>query len=174
MRKIMLLLYVVVTTLFASAVSSKEKSIVIQAPPTRAQWAGQIGRNLDNAIRYPQPLFGRPADSGVVSVVFIADQNGRASAARLVRSSQSKELDKAALNAIARMKSMQPMPEDVTDGQRIRANILFATSYADYTKQMKLLRAETTRFATRSALDKDTLVLNVRSGTSGGSGAKAR
>ncbi len=174
MKKILLLIYLAATTLFASSAASKDKSIVIQAPPTRVQWAGQVGRNLDAAIRYPQPLFGRQSEAGLVSVIFVADENGRASSARLLRSSKSRDLDRAAIDAIGRMKSMQPMPEDVVAGQRIRANIVFATNYRDYDRQLRLLRAESTRVATRSALDGDVLVLNVGPKMTGGSRARAR
>jgi TonB family protein len=116
-------------------------------------------------------MFGSPPDSGFAQVVFIADASGQPSDIRLVRSSRSRDLDRAALAAVGQLKSMLPRPTDVSDRQRVRANILFAASEGEHARQMRLMRAEAATRTARSMLDKDTLVLNVMSG---GSQARTR
>jgi TonB family protein len=171
MRKYLLFLTAVVTTLFGPPALSKERSIVVTATPTRAEWAQQLGTRLSDAVRYPRPMFGSPPDSGFAQVVFIADASGQPSDIRLVRSSRSRDLDRAALAAVGQLKSMLPRPTDVSDRQRVRANILFAASEGEHARQMRLMRAEAATRTARSMLDKDTLVLNVMSG---GSQARTR
>jgi TonB family protein len=147
--------------------------MVITAPPTRAEWANQLSRNLDNAVQYPQPLFGRPSDAGLVSVVFIADSNGKPMAAKIVFSSRSYELDRAAMAAIKRMKPVFPKPANLADNQRIRANVFFATSNRDFEKQLRLLRLDTAQAAAQPSIGAEVLAINIPAGR-GGSAAKIR
>lgn len=174
MKKLLSVLYVAFLMLFSTSASSKDQSIVITGNPTRAQWIDRVGQNLDDAIRYPRPVFGRPLDGGLVSVVFVADRAGRTSAARVLRSSKSPELDRAALEAVARMRPAYPTPVGISSHQRIQANILFATSYQDHARQMKLLRDEASRHNARVARDAETLVLTLAPGATGGSSRRAR
>lgn len=173
MRKVMSFVFVVITALFSTPAAPKDKSIVVVATPTRSQWIKQIGRNLDWAIRYPDPVFGHES-RGIVSVVFVADEAGSPTSIQLVRPSPYAELNKATLQGVARMKKLYPKPADVAERQRVRADIIFATSVEDYEAQIAAMRREAAVRTVRSALDRDTIVLNVAGHASGGSAATAR
>ncbi|WP_445192241.1 energy transducer TonB family protein [Sphingomonas sp. Tas61C01] len=173
MRKVMSFVFVVITALLSTPAAPKDKSIVVVAAPTRSQWIKQIGRNLDKAIRYPHPVFGHDS-RGLVSVAFVADGAGSPTVIQLVRPSPYAELNKAALQGVARMKNTYPKPTDVAERQRVRADIVFATSVDDYEAQIDAMRREAAGRTVRSALDRDTIVLNVIGHASGGSAATAR
>lgn len=173
MRKLMALVSVVVTALFSMPAASKDKSIVVVATPTRSQWVKQIGRNLDKAVRYPHPVFGYEP-KGIVSVAFVADERGMPTAIQLLRPSQYASLNNAALKGVAQMKSTYPKPPDVAGRQRVRADIVFATSVEDYQAQLAAMRSQSASRTVQSALDRDTIVLNVVGHASAGAGAAAQ
>lgn len=173
MRKMMSFVFVVGTALFSTPAAPKDKSIVVVATPSRSQWAKQIGRNLDKAVRYPHPVFGYEP-KGVVSVAFVTDERGMPTAIQLVQPSRYSQLNIAALRGVARMKSIYPKPPDVADKQRVRANIVFATSVKDFEAQLAAMRSQAALRTVRSALDRDTIVLNVVGHAWAGSGASAQ
>lgn len=115
------------------------------AAMTQAQWAVLVDRKLSSALTYPGLMENEAVKSGIVSVRFHVDGNNQPVALAISRKSGSPRLDRAALRAIARMRTLPTMPATFGPDQPFVANIMFATSYDEYDRQVAQLRKEANR-----------------------------
>ncbi len=158
--------------LFATSSSyarSQEQDIQVQAlKQTPARWVSAVSRKLERVMVFPQFINEVPK-SGIVSVSFRADGANRPTALTVTRKSGDRRLDRAAMLSITRLGTLPAMPDGFRSGQRFVANLLFAANYADYDRQVALLRKEarTTRIA--STGDPDALAMVITSYAGAGS-----
>lgn len=140
-------------TLFAAAVvllfpgvaatQSTDTSVVVVAKPvTQAQWSRTITRKLDRALRSPVVFSNEIPPTGIVSVRFHAGDGGRPMAIEVARTSGTRRLDREAIAAIGRLRTLGPMPATFRPDQRFLANILFAKDQEQFDRQTALLRRE--------------------------------
>jgi protein TonB len=174
MKKLLSICVAAIAVVFGSPASSKRNDIIVSGTPSRVQWVTKLGRMLDETILYPMEMPGRDPSSGIVSVSFKPGGDGKPSSPTVTRSSRHQELDQAALQAVKRLKSMYPLPVGIAHDQRILANIIFATSASELSQQIYNFRHEAARAKTRSALDRDTIVLNSFPTNAGGRSGAAR
>lgn len=110
----------------SAATANPHQDIVAVAPnPSVAQWTDALSHRLEGALRYPY-AFREPTPSGGVSVTFKCSEDGAPAAIRVVRRSGSSRLDRAAVAAIHRIKSLHPLPAGMSRNQLFQANIIFA------------------------------------------------
>lgn len=126
----------------AGALARGGPAIVVTAPEVSvSSWSARITRALDRNLTYPTPMRGEPAE-GVVAVKFLCSDNGTPSGVAIARSSGSRELDAAALQAVTHIATLHPLPDGITHDQPFEANILYATSQKKHDRQMAALLAE--------------------------------
>jgi len=143
--KYLALLISVIAVLFPGAAATQSTSngvVVVAKPVTQAQWARNVSRKLDGALRYPSLFSNEIAPPGIVSVRFHAGDDGRPTSLTVERTSGKRKLDRAAMAAIARINTLNPMPVPFRSDQRFVANILFAKDWEQHDQQTAFLRRE--------------------------------
>lgn len=138
--------------------------MVVTAPsrPTVAAWSQTITQQLDRHLVYPQ-TFGRSAyPEGTVSIRFTCGDDGKPASVTLFRGSGSRQIDRAALRAIAKMKTLHPMPLAIRDDSTFQANIIFAIDEQSLARQREVLRRnETQRIAHDTNRSQAVVVLEI-------------
>lgn len=127
--------------------------IIVQSPvqPTVSQWAATVGQKLDRILRRPTIYYGDYPE-GTVSVRFICGNDGRPAAVALYEGSGSYALDRIAVRAVSRIRTLHPLPAKAASNQAVRANIIFAASETSLVRQQEKLRVKE---AMRVARDRD-------------------
>lgn len=141
------------------AIAAGKQAMAVGPGVSVPQWSGRVVRALDRNLHYPMPIRGGP-NEGIASVKFLCSEDGTPSEIAIVRSSGSRDLDAAAVRAVARIATLHPLPEGIAHDQPFQANIVYATSQKRLDRQMATLLAEKDRsasFATRS----EKLALNI-------------
>ncbi|WP_374295770.1 energy transducer TonB [Sphingomonas sp.] len=117
--------------------------IVVQgAPPTLEHWTRGISRTLDDALEYPSLTPGWAPAEGIVSVRFLCSEAGTPAAVRIFKTSGDRQLDRAAVRAVQRIKSMHPLPNGLKPTQIYEANVLFSLSPQHHDRMIAKLRQE--------------------------------
>lgn len=127
--------------LAAPAATAAQEDVVVTAP-TLEQWSAKMARELERNIDYPPPYHGRQYSEGVTRIRFACSETGAPAELSVLRSSGDRRLDKAALRAVGRIKTMHPLPAGITHDQRYAAVILFAASELSRDEQMRALMKE--------------------------------
>lgn len=158
------LITIAAAMLLAGATDAKQSNqqiVVTGKQVTPLQWSSTVTRELNRNLRYPRPINGRMADTGLVKVKFECSEAGLPDAVALSRPSGVRSLDKAALRAVSGIKSLHPMPDAFRPDQRFEAHIFFASSEADLERQIARNRREdAARSRTASRDNGRVLVLN--------------
>lgn len=122
--------------------------IQVQGETTMTRWTKDVSRKLDRHLRYPRESAFTAVPEGTVSVSFACGENGSPSGVTLFDSSGHRSLDRAAIQAVAQIKGLHPLPERMQQGQAIRANIIFAKDEDSLERQIdKLRQSEIRRIA---------------------------
>ncbi|MFZ9394836.1 MAG: energy transducer TonB family protein [Erythrobacter sp.] len=107
----------------------------------------QIDRNLARAVLPP-----RAEPHGIVRLQFEVDGTGRASNVSFYSRSGDQVADRAAMRAVQRLGRYDPIPHEFVANRQVQANIIFASSEAEYLRQAKVLaRDEAVRIASDPA-----------------------
>lgn len=112
---------------------------------TLQQWGQRVGDELNRRMRYPQPLMGRRAETGMVKVKFNCSDSGRPDKVTLLKSSGSRVLDRAALSAVQRVATLHPLPDGLGHDQQYQATLLFESSQDRYDAMLKTIRSDATK-----------------------------
>lgn len=155
MKQVALLLLAMVLALPSAAAGNPNPDIVAVAPNlTIPGWVASISDRLDRKLSYPY-YFGMPVPSGGVSVTFRCSDDGSPGSIRVVRRSGHASLDRAAVAAIQRLKTLHPLPAGVRRDQLFQANIVFAVDEATLARETAALRLATRRSAKAFALHEE-------------------
>lgn len=139
-RSVLACLAIVSAIPAAAAPGDPNNDIVAVAPNTSIQqWVSTVSERLDGTLRYPY-TFREPAPSGTVSVTFKCSESGEPAAIQVVRQSGNSSLDRAAVSAVQRIKSLHPLPMGIGREQLFQANIVFATDERALAKEEAALR----------------------------------
>lgn len=133
-----------VAVLFAGPANSQlahDAVVVTGKPVTFSHGSTLVTQRIEDGLHYPR-MMGHGMPSGTVSVKFGCSDSGQPSAVTLLRRSGNGDLDHAAMRAISHIKTLQPMPVSFRNGQTFIANILFASSFEDYDRQLATLRSD--------------------------------
>jgi protein TonB len=126
--------------------SFAQDNITVQGRQTAlSQWVGDVARRLEDNLSYPHMLLRAHAPSGIASVNFVCSDEGKPTAVTLSRRSGSVLLDRAAMRAVSRMKSLHPLPASIAPGQQFKANVIFAENEDMLTRYQETLRREMSR-----------------------------
>jgi protein TonB len=87
-------------------------------PPSIARWQGQLAAHIQRFRRYPAAARAR-GESGVATVSFTIDREGRLVRSSIVKSSGSPALDQETLAALTRAMPMPRPPDQATDAELI-------------------------------------------------------
>jgi protein TonB len=87
-------------------------------PPSIVRWQSQLAAHVQRFQRYPAAARAR-GESGVATVFFTIDRDGRLVQSSIVKSSGSAALDRETLAALARAMPMPRPPEQATDAELI-------------------------------------------------------
>ena len=102
-------------------------SITVQGgQETVPQWSERVGHSLDAQLVYPKPIGRANYNQGLAKVGFHCAENGQPGGVALIASSGSRDLDRAAMQAVQRIQTLHPLPEGVTHDRAIQAWIAFA------------------------------------------------
>lgn len=111
-------------------------SITVQAgQETVSQWSERVGQSLDAVLVYPKPMGIANYNQGLAKVSFRCAEDGRPGNVALIASSGSRDLDRAAMQAVQRIQTLHPLPEGITRDRAMQAWIAFAPD-EDSLKQM--------------------------------------
>ncbi|MGK2910567.1 MAG: energy transducer TonB family protein [Sphingobium sp.] len=110
-------------------------------PLTLAKWAKHITTLVDQRLDYPDFGAGQVRE-GVVTVKFLCSESGAPSDVKLLKSSGSKQLDRAALKAVREVVSLHPLPDGMLSTQKYQAMLLFAKDQVSHKRQMAALRQQ--------------------------------
>lgn len=89
-------------------------------------WSTRVGSAIDREMRYPRLLGLSNSHEGMVDVTFRCSEDGTPTEVTLARTSGSRLLDRAGLQAVQRVGSLHPLPNGVGHDQVYRARMLFA------------------------------------------------
>jgi TonB family protein len=98
---------------------------------TMAEWTKRMHRVLAHEIRYPSPILGWEAGTGMVRVKFNCSESGRPDKVSLLKTSGNMMLDRAGLIAVRRMASLHPLPAGFKPTQKFEAIIVYAKDSSD-------------------------------------------
>ncbi len=111
-------------------------SITVQGgQETVSQWSERVGQSLDAVLVYPKPLGTANYSQGLAKVSFHCTEDGRPGDVALIASSGSRDLDRAAMQAVQRIRTLHPLPVGITHTRPMQAWIAFAPD-EDSLKQM--------------------------------------
>ena len=113
-----------------------QSEIVVQLP-TLARWSATISRELNRTLRYPRTDSGRVTPEGAAWVEFTCSEVGKPAGITVAHRSGSTALDRAAVAAVERIRTMHPLPVGIGHDQRYRAVIMFATSGSSLERQRR-------------------------------------
>ncbi len=115
---------------------SQEPPITVQGQhETVAQWSDRVGHSLDRGLAYPKPMGTANYNQGLAKVAFHCSQDGRPDGVALISSSGSRDLDRAAMQAVQRIQTLHPLPDGIGHDRAIQAWVAFAPD-ADSLAQM--------------------------------------
>ena len=111
-------------------------SITVQAGhETVSQWSARVGQSLDAQLVYPKPMGTAGYNQGLAKVGFRCAEDGRPGDVALIASSGSRDLDRAAMQAVRRIQTLHPLPDGITHDRSMQAWVAFAPD-EDTLKQM--------------------------------------
>ncbi len=139
-------LALVAATVLPSA-SAGAREIVVSPSRTETVFVRDVSRELDRQLqRDRSPL--RQASKGYAIVRFRCSVDGLPEAISIYRSSGDRQVDRIALRAVERLRSLHPLPDGAASGQLIQANVAVAgTERALAMVQRRLARDEAQRLA---------------------------
>jgi periplasmic protein TonB len=91
-----------------------------------AQWSQRIGHSLNQQIVYPRQMGIANFNEGVARVGFHCSEDGRPDGVSLIRSSGSRDLDRAAMQAVQSIRTLHPLPDGVSHERGMEAWVAFA------------------------------------------------
>jgi TonB family protein len=161
--KASLIIAIAVASLTIGTTQARQKDeelIVTGRPLTLTQWTQHLSTQLENGLRYPRPMLGSEPPVGLVTVRFRCSDTGKPTSIELSRKSRSRLLDAAALRAVSSIKTLHPMPGNLRPEQQYEANILFATSPSEYSRQLAIMNKAASRRNTSLGLDEQVIAIN--------------
>lgn len=139
-----LVLMATVALLATPALSQPDSAhpILIVAPngPTVAAWSQKIAQQLDRHLVYPQAFAKADYPEGTVSVRFSCGNDGKPASVMLYRGSGNRLIDRAAVRAIAQIRTLHPMPRAIGHDSIFQANIILAADEQSMDRQQAALR----------------------------------
>lgn len=109
-----------------SAARNSNNDIVITAQETLPQWTKRISQDLDKKLYFPKMLFNQDPPQGMVKIAFHCSPAGDVADAAVIRSSQSVNIDRAALMSVRRLNTLHPLPQGIDHGYNFQAWIIYA------------------------------------------------
>ena len=141
MKQSTLAWFAILSAIPASATANSENDIVAVAPSASIdQWVATFSNRLDRSLRYPT-AFREPVLPGGVAVTFRSGADGEPDAIHVLRPSGNARLDRAAVSAIKRLKTLHPLPIGLNQNQVFQANIVFATDERSLAREAAALQA---------------------------------
>jgi TonB family protein len=163
MKTLVCLSLAVAGTIAAAAPAQEGRDVVVVAKPiTLAQWTAGVGSQIDKVLRYPTDIMNENM-SGIASVRFQCSDDGKPTAMTVSRKSGWRDLDREAVRAVAKLKTMHPLPDGLKHDQHYVANILFARSQDDHDRQIAKWRKEADRRNAWFRSPDQAIVINVGS-----------
>lgn len=123
-----------------TSVAQQNEGITIEGrQSTVNKWKQNISRDLEQGLR--QPLGAqREIPSGAVSVAFQCSEDGKPVGIAVIQKSGSRRLDRLAVRAVTRIRSLHPLPDGITAGRPFQANIAVAGSQDEMTRMLAAFR----------------------------------
>ena len=106
--------------------TAPEITVTAPAADELRAWSTRVGSAIDREMRYPRKIGQTITEEGVVDVTFRCSADGSPTDVALARTSGSRRLDRAGLQAVQRVDSLHPLPNGVNHAQLYRARMLFA------------------------------------------------
>ena len=106
--------------------TAPEITVTAPAAGELQAWSARVGSAIDREMRYPRQLGPTNAHEGMVDVTFRCSEDGTPTDVALARTSGSRRLDRAGVQAVQRVGSLHPLPSGVSHAQVYRARMLFA------------------------------------------------
>lgn len=109
---------------------------------TLAQWSTRVSREIDRRVRYPDIPSNEAWPEGVVQVKFRCSDSGASDQVSIFKTSGSRSLDRAAIQAVKSLKQLHPLVSGIGPEQNYIALVLFATSREGHAEQMALIEKD--------------------------------
>lgn len=143
------------------ATYAQNEHTVYAGKHTKSVWANRVSNDLSGKLEYPNT-----PTSGFVSVRFECGPDGKPINIVVVNHSHSR-FDAKSIRAVRSLRSLHPLPTSIKTGQKMQANLIFATNEYQLSRQALLLeRAEATRLSA-SQSEQTVLVLSSSSRSPG-------
>ncbi|WP_019833873.1 TonB family protein [Sphingomonas sp. PR090111-T3T-6A] len=102
-------------------------AITVQAQhETVGEWSQRVGRSLDDELVYPHRAGPDDYAQGLAKVSFRCSDDGRPGSVAMLSSSGSRDLDRAAMQAVKRIPTLHPLPDGISHDRAFQAWIAFA------------------------------------------------
>ena len=124
----------------AAAHTASSQDAVVVTAPTLAAWSAKFSQTLSDAMRDPRSYGNEPSPEGWARVRFSCSDSGAPTGVELVQSSGDRRIDRAALEAVRRIKTMHPLAAGIKHDQRYVAELAFANSSDTLEHQLQSLR----------------------------------
>lgn len=118
------------------------RSVSVIAVPTLSVWSNGLTRSLSAAMRYPRQFSNEQVAEGWARVSFKCSDSGAPVGMALLQSSGDLRVDRAALAAVRRIKTLHPLPDGIAPDQRYVAELVFAASPESNGRLIKSLRQQ--------------------------------
>ncbi len=111
----------------------------------------ELDRTLNRTIPRAQPVMG----TGIVQVLFECGPDGKPTNISYYRKDNDGDVNRFAVRAVSKIRTMHPLPHGVSEKQQYMANIIIAGNYLEYEDLSKELnRSEQSRIAASKGSNK--------------------
>lgn len=116
-------------------------SITVQAAAMSvAHWSDRVAKSLDVGLTYPKPLGRGDYHEGLSRISFHCSDSGAPSDVTVASSSGSRDLDKAAADAVRQIPTLHPLPDGISRDQTFQAWVVFASDQDRLSNMLRTVR----------------------------------
>jgi hypothetical protein len=118
-------------------------------------FVGDVNKDLDRALNRSRPVTRAIMGTGIVQVLFECGPDGKPTNISYYRKDQDGDVNRLAVRAVSKIRTMHPLPHGVSENQQYMANIIIASNYLEYEDLSKELnRSEQSRIAVSKGSNK--------------------
>jgi hypothetical protein len=119
------------------------------------RFVGDVNRDLDRGLNRSTPRDQPVLGTGIVQVLFECGPDGKPTNISYYRRDNDGDVNRLAVRAVSRIRTMHPLPSGISENQQYMANIIIAGDYYEYEDLSKELnRSEQSRIAASKGSNK--------------------
>ena len=133
---------------------TNDENVVIGAR-SLDKFVGDVSKDLDRTLNRSRPRAQPVIGTGIVQVLFECGPDGKPTNISYYRKDNERDVNRFAVHAVSKIRTMHPLPSGISEGQRYMANIIIARDWVEYKDLSKELnRSEQLRIAAAKGSNK--------------------